>query len=143
MLPLVLFPAFVFASEECVAQLGGKCRSACAPDEKPEQGAFIDCTEKEKCCVPNQARTGSSASSPTVLIKQMAFAPPVLKVRAGTEVVWRNDESSIHVVTADDGSFSSPPMDEGAVFRRVFPGPGTYSYTCEMHPFMSGKIVVE
>jgi hypothetical protein len=29
------------------------------------------------------------------------------------------------------------------VFKKVFTKPGTYSYTCEMHPFMSGKIVVD
>lgn len=142
-LVFVLLPPLAFASEQCVTQLGGKCRPACAPDEKPEQGAFIDCTEKEKCCVPAQARKGSVASSPVVVIKQMAFAPPELKVKAGTEVAWRNDDASLHVVTADDGSFSSPPMEQGGVFKRVFAKPGTYAYTCEMHPFMTGKIVVE
>jgi len=25
----------------------------------------------------------------------------------------------------------------------MFTKPGTYSYACEMHPFMTGKIVVE
>jgi plastocyanin len=140
---LVLFPALALASEECATQLGGKCRTVCAPNEKSEQGAFLDCTEKEKCCVPNQAQKASATSSPMVLIDQMAFSPEVMKVKAGTEVVWRNNDSSIHTVTADDGSFSSPPMDQGGVFKKIFTKPGTYSYACEMHPFMTGKIVVE
>ena len=139
----MLFPALALASEECATQLGGKCRTVCAPNEKSEQGAFLDCTEKEKCCVPNQAQKASATSSPMVLIDQMAFSPEVMKVKAGTEVVWRNNDSSIHTVTADDGSFSSPPMDQGGVFKKIFTKPGTYSYACEMHPFMTGKIVVE
>ena len=142
-LVLMLFPALVFASEECATQLGGKCRTVCAPNEKPEQGAFLDCTEKEKCCVPDSASKTSVTSSPLVLIDQMAFSPEVMKVKAGTEVVWKNNDSSIHTVTADDGSFSSPPMDMGGVFKKMFTKPGTYSYACEMHPFMTGKIVVE
>jgi hypothetical protein len=80
---------------------------------------------------------------PTSRIDQMAFSSPVTKVKAGTEVVWKINDSSIHAVTADDGSFSSPALDQGAVFKKVFTKPGTYSFTCEMHPFMSGKVVVE
>ena len=37
--------------EECAAQFGGKCRTVCAPNERSKQGAFLDCSEKEKCCV--------------------------------------------------------------------------------------------
>jgi plastocyanin len=141
MVALALVPVLAFASEECVNQLGGKCRSACAPGEKPEQGAFIDCAEQEKCCVPTRAQ--GSPSPPEIRIDQMTFSPAVLRVQAGTEVVWKNQEASIHTVTADDGSFTSPPLEQGGVFKKVLASPGTYSYTCEMHPFMAGKIVVE
>jgi hypothetical protein len=58
-LALVLLPGSALASEECVGQLHGRCRPACAPDEKPEQGAFIDCAESDRCCVPDDARKGS------------------------------------------------------------------------------------
>jgi plastocyanin len=142
-LALVLFAGSVLASEECVAQLGGKCRAACASDEKPEQGAFTDCKEKESCCVAARARPGAATSAPVVVIANMAFAPQTMKVKAGTEVVWKNHDGSMHTVTADDGSFASPTLAEGGEFRKTFTKPGTYSYTCEMHPFMSGTIVVE
>jgi plastocyanin len=142
MLAFVLVPVFTLASEECVAQLGGKCRRACEPNEKSEQGAFIDCTDEDECCVPDPAQKRAIASA-VVLIDQMAFSPQVTKVKAGTEVVWRNNDASLHTVTGDGGSFSSPPLDQGGVFKKVFTNPGTYAYTCEMHPFMSGSIVVE
>jgi plastocyanin len=143
LLIVVLFPALAFASEECATQLGGKCKDVCAPHERSEQGAFIDCTEKEKCCVPNDASKTQDISSPVVLIDQMAFSPDVVKIKPGTEVIWRNKDSSLHTVTADDGSFSSATLDQGGEFKRKFTKPGTYSYSCEMHPFMSGKVVVE
>ena len=142
-LVLVVFPAMVFAGEDCATQLGGKCRTVCAPNEKAEQGAFLDCAENEKCCITIETQKTTAGTSPVVLIDQMAFSPDVVKVKAGTEVAWKNSDSSIHTVTADDGSFGSPPMDQGGVFKRVFTKPGTYSYTCEMHPFMTGIIVVE
>ncbi len=93
---------------------------------------------------PVLALAGEAAPPPpVVVIKQMAFAPAELKVKAGTEVSWRNEDGTVHIVTAEDGSFSSPGLDQGGVFKKTFGKPGTYSYTCEMHPFMSGKIVVE
>jgi hypothetical protein len=47
---LVVSPAITFAGEECT-QLGGKCREKCGPDEAAEVGAFLDCSDKEQCCV--------------------------------------------------------------------------------------------
>lgn len=51
-LVLVLFPALAFAGEECATQLGGKCRTVCAPNERVKQGTFSDCAKEESCCVP-------------------------------------------------------------------------------------------
>ncbi len=142
-LTFVLLPSLAFASEDCATQLGGQCKEACAPNEAAEQGAFIDCTELQKCCVPREAPKTSTATAVVVVLDQMAFSPDIVKIKAGTEVRWRNNESSVHTVTADDGSFSSGPLEQGGEFRKQFMKPGTYSYTCEMHPFMTGKVVVE
>jgi plastocyanin len=137
-----LRPSLGLASEQCAEQFHGTCRAACGPTEQSEQGAFIDCAEKEKCCVPRPAEK-PAAAPPMVRIDGMSFSPGVLKVKAGTEVVWSNQDGSVHTVTAQDGSFSSPSMPTGAEYRRTFTKPGTYAYGCEMHPFMSGTIVVE
>ncbi len=142
-LMFVLFPALAFASEDCATQLGGECKSVCAPNQVAEQGAFIDCTEQQKCCVPKETTKASAPAFVKVVLDQMAFSPDVIKIKAGTEVRWRNNESSVHTVTADDGSFASGPLEQGGEFKRQFTKPGTYSYSCEMHPFMTGKVVVE
>ncbi len=143
LLILILFPALAFASEDCSTQLRGKCKEVCAPDESAEQGAFIDCAENQQCCVPKKALKTSDIVSSLVLIDQMAFTPDVLKIKAGTEVIWKNKDSFLHTVTADDGSFSSGTLDLEVEFKKIFTKAGTYSYSCEMHPFMSGKVVVE
>ena len=139
---LVLFPVLAFAAEEC-PQVGGKCREACTPDEATEKGAFLDCTEKQHCCVPKEFPKISGAVSPVILIDQFAFSPEEIRIKAGTEVIWKNRDSSGHTVTAEDGSFSSGTITEGGEFKIRFAISGTYSYTCDMHSFMSGKIVVE
>ncbi|MGC2062591.1 MAG: hypothetical protein WA610_06405 [Thermodesulfovibrionales bacterium] len=51
LLVFVLFPTLAFASENCATQYGGVCRDVCEPEEESAEGAFIDCTEKQECCV--------------------------------------------------------------------------------------------
>jgi hypothetical protein len=51
LLIIVLFPTLAFASENCATQYNGVCRDVCASEEEPAEGAFIDCTEKQACCV--------------------------------------------------------------------------------------------
>lgn len=143
LLIFVLFPALAFASEDCSTQLGGTCRESCAVGEVAEQGAFLDCSETQKCCVRKEVPKTPVAAPTVVLLDQMAFSPDVIKIRTGTEVIWKNKDSSIHTVTADDGSFSSGSLDQDGEFKKQFTKPGTFPYTCEMHPFMTGKVVVE
>ena len=78
LLMLILFPTLAFASEDCASQLGGKCKEVCAPNETAEQGAFIDCTEQQKCCVTKEAPKTSASASVVVLLDQMAFSPDII-----------------------------------------------------------------
>ncbi len=63
LLVFVLLPVLAAASENCATQYNGVCRDACASGEEPAEGAFIDCTEKQECCVaravPQQKDAGA------------------------------------------------------------------------------------
>jgi plastocyanin len=83
-----------------------------------------------------------------VSLKDFAFAPKVLTVTAGTTVEWHNDDSTAHTVTADNGSFDSGNLGQGATYRFTFAKAGTYAYYCRYHggpggQGMSGQIVVK
>ena len=60
---LVLLPAMVYGGEEC-AMVGGICRDACAADEYAEVGAFLDCTEKQECCVKKEEQPSRDIQRP-------------------------------------------------------------------------------
>ncbi|HEY2648820.1 MAG TPA: plastocyanin/azurin family copper-binding protein, partial [Puia sp.] len=75
-------------------------------------------------------------------IKNMAFNPASLSVTAGATVTWTNSDTTIHTVTADDGSFNSGNIAIGATYSRVFNTAGTFSYHCTIHPEMTGKVMV-
>jgi plastocyanin len=80
------------------------------------------------------------------------FSPRALTVAAGTVVTWTNTTNSDHNVTftsagaaaakPGDGSGSIPTFFSGA-HTRVFTTPGTYPFTCTIHPGMTGSLTVQ
>lgn len=50
LLAFITTPSLAVGSENC-GMMGGQCRDICKPDEEILEGAFIDCGEKQECCV--------------------------------------------------------------------------------------------
>jgi plastocyanin len=78
----------------------------------------------------------------TVVIADFAFAPIEVQAEAGDTVAWTNEDPTAHTVTADDGSFDSGTLQAGAGFSHRFDDPGTYDYTCAIHPAMRATVRV-
>jgi plastocyanin len=88
---------------------------------------------------------GASSGTPSsISIRDFKFSPATISVRSGARVAVTNSDSAPHTVTADDGhSFDSGTVQPGASASIQAPGPGTYSYHCTIHPFMTGALVVK
>jgi len=84
----------------------------------------------------------AGAAESAVDIKDFAFSPADLEVSVGTTVTWTNDDSATHTVTADDGSFDSGDLANGATFSQTFDTAGTFTYHCAKHPNMTATITV-
>jgi len=77
------------------------------------------------------------------------YNPPTVKIDVGTTVSWMNIDKDPHTVT--DGTpdskwgkiFDSGLMRQGKEYRYTFNEAGTYPYLCALHPWMSGKVIVE
>jgi plastocyanin len=78
----------------------------------------------------------------TITIAGFAFGQP-LTVAPGATVEVVNSDAAPHNVTAADGSFETPDLaqDETATFTAPTE-PGTYEFTCTLHPEMTGSLVV-
>jgi plastocyanin len=85
----------------------------------------------------------AEAGAAAVTIKGFAFDPASIEVAAGSTVTWTNQDSTAHTVTADDGSFESGNIANGASFSQTFNTPGTYAYHCSIHPNMKATVVVK
>jgi amicyanin len=92
------------------------------------------------------ASPAPAASVPAISIKNMAFSPATLTVKAGTTVTWTNDDTVPHTVVSADGSsavYKSSLLASGASFPFTFKEAGAYSYHCGIHPSMKGTIIVQ
>jgi plastocyanin len=76
-------------------------------------------------------------------INNFSFVPQILTINAGDTVVWTNNDSTAHTVTADAGAFNSPTIGNGGSFSFTFNTAGTYRYHCSIHPSMTGQVVVK
>ena len=83
------------------------------------------------------------------------YIPYEVTVDVGGEVTWINDDAG-HTVTAGDlqadasavgvdytNGFDSGFFLAGATFSNTFDTAGTYPYFCQVHPWMTGIVVVE
>ncbi len=88
------------------------------------------------------APTTSAQDTAAVTISGFAFSPASLTITAGTTVTWTNQDSATHTATADDGSWDTGDIAQGASASVTFDTPGTYTYHCTIHPNMVATITV-
>ena len=86
----------------------------------------------------------SQAAAPnSIEVKDFMFMPTTLTVNAGAAVSWVNRDDEPHTVVSDTGLFRSGALDTDERFSFKFDKPGTYHFTCSIHPRMVGTIVVK
>jgi plastocyanin len=92
---------------------------------------------------PGVAAAPAAAGKAEVKIDNFSFSPAALKVKAGTQITWTNSDDIPHTVVGDGHTFKSKVLGTGEKFTFTAGKPGTYSYSCSIHPNMTGKVVVE
>ena len=70
----------------------------------------------------------------------LKFQPATLTVAKGTTVVFDNDDTAPHTVTARSGGTDSGVIDPGKSFSLV--AAESFDYFCSIHPSMTAKLVV-
>ena len=86
------------------------------------------------------AAAEAAATGGTVKMAGLTFAPEALTVARGATVVFDNDDTAPHTVTARSGGVDSGVLDPGKQFSlAVTDG---FDYFCSIHPSMTAKIAV-
>ena len=72
------------------------------------------------------------------------YVPQTITVEIGVNntITWMNQDGAPHTVTSNTNVFNSGTIVPGSNFTMTFTSPGTYLYHCNIHPFMSGTVIV-
>ena len=92
----------------------------------------------------DNARPAAQTSAKSdVSISNFSFNPGSITVNKGATVVWTNNDSVGHTVTADQGAGpASGLLNPGETYAFTFNEPGTFNYHCSVHPSMKGTVTV-
>jgi plastocyanin len=130
-LPLILGSVLLLAG----CSYGGQ--NAGTPTPAPQSGIPNVSVPKTTESQPVQPE----AASNIIAIQNFAFSPASLTIKAGTTVTWTNKDSATHTVSSS--AFNSGNLANGSKFQFTFSNPGTYNYSCGIHPSMKGTIIVQ
>jgi len=86
---------------------------------------------------------GGAAVAAQVRMSALKFRGDTVTISAGQAVRWTNGDPVEHTVTFDVAEPGSPPIPQNGSYVHRFDRPGTYTYHCTPHPFMTGVVVVK
>ena len=119
---------------------------ACWPDASCHDGQFVF-TVDELALATYEDHT--SETQVQIAMRDTAFSPERVIVRAGTELVWLNEEGVDHYVNSDPhpshtsiAALNSPAMNLGESFRFAMTTPGEWGIHCSAHHGMVSRVVV-
>ena len=106
--------------------------------------ALVPSTEGQKIAAQSSEATGTAAHTlHAVTIKGLKYLPPILTVKVGDTVEWKNADIVSHTVTAVNKSFDSDVILPGGSWKLVAKKRETFNYFCTLHPNMKAKLVVQ
>jgi LPXTG-motif cell wall-anchored protein len=86
--------------------------------------------------------TAHAANDTSVTIADFQFTPATITIHVGDTVTWTNHGPSAHTATANNGGFNTGVLQKGHSASHTFTTAGTFTYICQIHPFMHGTVVV-
>ncbi len=97
--------------------------------------------------------SGTNASIVPGVSADKSFSPNPINTKVGGTVTWTNKDTIAHTVTSGTGPIDpnkgkefdsgvSTLLTPGKTFSHTFNTAGEFTYFCQVHPTMIGKVVV-
>lgn len=86
---------------------------------------------------------GDQDTSKVVQMKDYKFEPSEITIMSGETVKWQNDDDAPHNVISTEWAFNSPKMNKWDTYTFKFDKVGEYTYFCDFHQNMKGKVIVK
>ncbi len=116
--------------------------------EVVEPEVVVPAEPTEKRAAPVQVTMAQGSGAPGCEVTNECYLPYIAEIYSGEPVVWLNADSAAHTVTSGtpalhDGLFDSGMMMPDQTWEYVFIDSGEYDYHCMLHPWMTGKVMVQ
>jgi plastocyanin len=101
----------------------------------------------EKRAAPVEVTIAQGSGAPGCETTNECYLPYQVEIYSGEPVVWINTDSAAHTVTSGlpgipDATFDSGMLMPDQKWEFVFTDSGEYDYHCMLHPWMTGKVIV-
>jgi plastocyanin len=116
--------------------VAGLALAGCGKDDKGSK-------EAKPPASPANGSVPLSGEAPVEIVT-FQFQPQKVVVKPGTKVTWTNRDTSIHDIK-DTSPLATPvskEMSKGDTFSITYAQPGSYSYICGIHQYMTGTVEV-
>ena len=108
-----------------------------------DDGATVTTNPTPEVQTSTQSDEAQSNDIVSVGIKDIKFVPETIEAKVGQKIVWTNNESIPHNVTATDGAdFASDTLQKDGTFEYTPEKAGTIKYVCTIHEGQNGQITV-
>jgi plastocyanin len=134
-------PAAIVVIALAIAACSNPASASTPPAAAPSTEAASN-TPAASTAASSVPASGGATGASAVAIKDTAFSPATITVKAGDKVTWTNNDSFAHTVTLDDNSVDSGNLAGGATFDNTFATAGTFAYHCKIHSSMHGTVTV-
>lgn len=92
---------------------------------------------------PSGSSSTAGGATDSITIHNFAFSPSTITVDPGATVTVTNRDQVAHTLTASHGAFDTGDIAPGQSKTLTAPKtPGTYTYFCMIHQYMTGTVVV-
>lgn len=90
--------------------------------------------------LPSEETKTAPKEKNTIVIKNFVFSPDTLTVKVGETVTWVNEDGVVHSLKSN--TLNSPNIKNEDIYKYQFISTGIYDYSCGIHPYMRGQVIV-
>jgi plastocyanin len=76
-------------------------------------------------------------------ISGYAFKPVSVTVAVGSRITFTNHDATAHTATSNQPAFDTGTLKPGKSGTVTLKHAGTYTYYCQFHAFMHGRVIVK
>jgi plastocyanin len=124
------------------SQVPATSPSAAAASEPPSAGPTASPPTTSSSPGASVCRQTDDPVAVAVTIADFEFKPAIIEAKVGQVIAFSNSGFEPHNATTGDGGCGTKTLETGESNGVVFSGPGSYTFGCTVHRWMTGTFTI-